>query len=168
MLNSLYGKLATSLNAQSKNPYLGDDDIVHYVLGEKEEKKGVYLPAGSFITAYARNKTIRTSQAIMDYSIKKYGKNLYIYSDTDSIHSLLSIEELKQFCEIDNVELGKWAHEGTFTKARFIRQKCYIEEIDEKINITCAGMPKSCYDFVTWNNFKTGLTVPREAYIFSC
>ena len=69
----------------------------------------------------------------MDYSIEKYGINKYIYSDTDSIHSLLSIEELKQFCEIDDVKLGAWKHEGTFTKARFVRQKCYIEEINRKI-----------------------------------
>ena len=41
---------------------------------------------GCFITAYAREKTIRTSQAIKDYSIEKYGKDLSCYSDTDSIH----------------------------------------------------------------------------------
>lgn len=39
MLNSLYGKFATSLKAQSKNPYLNDDEIVKYSLGEEEEKK---------------------------------------------------------------------------------------------------------------------------------
>ena len=39
---------------------------------------------------------------------------------------------------------------------KFIRQKCYLEEIDGKINITCAGLPSRCYDFVTWDNFKTG------------
>ena len=50
---------------------------------------------GCFITAYARKKTIETSQKIKEYSIKKYGKDLYIYSDTDSIHTLLNIEELK-------------------------------------------------------------------------
>lgn len=83
----------------------GDDEIIHYKLSEKEEKKGLYLPMGAFITAYAREKTIRTSQAIKDYSIKKYNKDLYIYSDTDSIHTLLSIEELKQFCDIDPVKL---------------------------------------------------------------
>lgn len=128
MLNSLYGKLATSLKTKSKTPFLGEDDIVHYKITKEKEKRGVYLPTGSFITAYARNKTIRTSQAIMDYSIKKYGKNLYVYSDTDSIHCLLSLEELKQFCEIDDVELGKWACEGQFDKARFLRQKTYIEQ----------------------------------------
>lgn len=157
-LNSLYGKLATSLETQSKIPYLGDDEIVHYTLSEKEEKEGIYLPAGSFITAYAREKTIRTSQAIMDYSIKKYGKDLYVYSDTDSIHTMLSIEELKQFCEIDDFKLGYWAYEAHATKARFVRQKTYIEEIDGKMKITCSGLPSRCYDKVTWENFKIGFT----------
>lgn len=132
MLNALYGKFATSLDVQSKIPYLGEDEIIHYSLSPKEQKDGIYLPIGAFITAYAREKTIRTSQAIKDYSINKYGKDLYIYSDTDSIHSLLPIEELKLFCDIDPVRLGAWKHEGDFTKARFVRQKCYLEEIDRK------------------------------------
>ena len=94
----------------------------------------------------------------MDYSISKYGTNKYIYSDTDSIHCMLPIEELKQFCEIDSVKLGAWKHEGTAKKGRFIRQKCYIEDFGENdgISITCAGMPKQCYPYVTFDNFKTG------------
>lgn len=162
MLNSLYGKLSTTLEAGSKIPFLGEDDIIHYEITQKEEKNGMYLPSGAFITAYARNKTIRTSQAIMDYSIEKYGENKYIYSDTDSIHCLLDIEELKQFCEIDDIKLGAWKHESTFTKARFIRQKCYLEEIEGKMKITCAGMPDTCYNKVTWENFKKGYTFPRQ------
>lgn len=158
MLNSLYGKFATSLDVQSKIPYL-EDDIVKYRLGEKDKKDGVYLPMGAFITAYARDKTIRTSQAIKTYSIEKYGKDLYCYSDTDSIHTLLPIEELKKFCEIDDVKLGAWKHESHFTRAKFIRQKTYLEEIDGEINITCAGLPNRCYDQVTWENFKEGLKV---------
>lgn len=106
MLNALYGKFATSLEVQNKEPYL-ENGIVKYRLLEAEKKKGLYIPVGAFITAYARNKTIRTSQAIKDYSIKTYGKDLYIYSDTDSIHTLLPIEELKKFCEIDDYELRK-------------------------------------------------------------
>ena len=47
---------------------------------------------------------------------------------------------------------------GTFKRAKFIRQKCYLEDDGEKINITCAGMPKSCYDKVSWENFKTGFS----------
>ena len=26
------------------------------------------------------------------------------------------------------------------------------------MQIICAGMPKQCYDFVTWENFKTGFS----------
>lgn len=158
MLNSLYGKFATSLDVQSKIPYL-ENDIVKYKLGEKTTKEGVYLPMGAFITAYARDKTIRTSQAIKTYSIEKYGCDLYCYSDTDSVHTLLSIDELKQFCEIDDVKLGAWKHESHFTRAKFIRQKTYLEEIDGEIQITCAGMPQRCYDQVSWENFKEGLKV---------
>lgn len=158
MLNSLYGKFATSMDVQSKIPYL-DDDIVKYKLSEKTTKDGVYLPMGAFITAYAREKTIRTSQAIKDYSIKKYGQDLYCYSDTDSIHTLLPIDELKQFCEIDDVKLGAWKHESHFTKARFVRQKTYLEEIDGQMKITCAGLPPRCYEQVEWQNFKVGLKV---------
>lgn len=152
------GKFATSLDVQSKIPILGKDNIIHYELTEKEEKDGLYLPIGTFITAYAREKTIRTSQSIKDYSINKYNVDMYIYSDTDSIHTLLPIEELKQFCEIDDVKLGLWKHEGTFTKARFVRQKCYLEEMNSEMKITCAGMPKSCYEHVKWNDFKTGFS----------
>ena len=158
MLNSLYGKFATSLDVQSKIPYL-EGDIVKYKLGEKGQKDGVYLPMGAFITAYAREKTIRTSQAIKDYSINKYGVDMYCYSDTDSIHTILPIEELKQFCEIDDVELGFWKHESHFERAKFIRQKTYLEEINGEIEITCAGLPQRCYDQVTWDNFKEGLKV---------
>lgn len=164
MLNSLYGKFATSLDVQSKIPYI-ENDIVKYKLGEKQTKDGVYLPMGAFITAYARDKTIRTSQAIKDYSIKKYGIDMYCYSDTDSIHTILPIDELKQFCDIDDVKLGAWKHESHFRKAKFIRQKTYLEDIyndktnEWEINITCAGLPKNCYDQVTWDNFKEGLKV---------
>ena len=83
----------------------GEDEAVHYLNGEEERKKGLYIRIGCFITSYAREKTIRTSQAITDYSLKKYGVDKYIYSDTDSIHTLLSIDKLKQFCKIDDVEL---------------------------------------------------------------
>lgn len=162
MLNSLYGKFSTAPFGKSKVPFLGEDDIVHYKIGEEEERKKLYIPIGSFITSYAREKTIRTAQLITDYSISKYGIDKFIYSDTDSIHTLLSIEELKQLCEIDDIKLGAWKHESTFTKGKYIRQKCYIEEIDNKIQITCAGMPTKCYEDVTWENFKTGFTSDKK------
>lgn len=104
MLNSLYGKFSTSLVTKAKIPYL-EDDKVRYELGEEEDKKGLYIPVGAFITSYGREKTIRTSQAIKDYSIKTYGEDKYCYSDTDSIHTTLPVEDLLKFCEIDDVKL---------------------------------------------------------------
>ena len=163
MLNSLYGKFAMAKEMQCKIPIFNEEDgMIHYELSDIEMVDGLYLPIGIFITAYARNKTIRTSQAIKSYSIEKYGKDMYCYSDTDSVHTLLPIEELKQFCEIDDVKLGAWKHESHFTKARFIRQKCYLELINDEVKITCAGMPQSCYKYVEWEKFKTGFTCPGK------
>lgn len=177
MLNSLYGKFATSLDVQSKIPELGQDDIIHYHLSEKETKEGIYLPIGAFITAYAREKTIRTSQAIKDYSLKKYEKDLYCYSDTDSIHTLLPIEELKLFCDIDPVRLGAWKHEGHFTKAKFVRQKCYLEEFYNPIKYHgkllkfIKNLQKNCKNrknIKGFNNFKeiniTCAGLPKNCY----
>lgn len=157
MLNALYGKFALNPKSILKYPYL-ENDIVKYKKHEEGEREPVYIPVGTFVTSYAREKTIRTSQAIKDYSIKNYNKDLYIYSDTDSIHTLLPIEECKKFCEIDDYKLGYWKHESSFDKGKFIRQKCYLEMIDNKLNITCSGMPQSCYENVTWETFKTGFT----------
>lgn len=78
--------------------------------------------------------------------------------DTDSIKTTLNIEELQQFCDIDDVKLGAWKNEGIADMGKFVRQKCYLEKFGEDIQITCAGMPKTCYKFVTWDNFKSGFT----------
>lgn len=144
MLNSLYGKFALNPNVQGKIPYL-KDDIVKYKLGEKETRDPIYIPVGTFITAWARNKTIRSAQQVYER---------FIYADTDSLHLLGT--ELPDNLEISPTELGAWKHESTFTKAKYLRQKSYIEEINGELHITCAGMPQSCYQYVTFDNFKYG------------
>ena len=83
----------------------------------KESRTAYICRFGAFITSYAREITIRTAQSITDYSIKKYGIDKFIYSDTDSIHTLLNIEELKQFCDIDSIRLGAWKIERRIQKA---------------------------------------------------
>lgn len=155
MLNSLYGKFALNPICAKKSPYL-DGDTVRYKTEDREEREPIYLPVGAFITAYARSYTISTSQMIREYSLAKYGEDRYIYSDTDSIHTTVPIEDLEKLLKIDDNELGAWAHESTFTRARFIRAKTYIEEIDGKLHVTCAGMPDRCKELVTWENFKIG------------
>ena len=165
MLNSLYGKMATNPVVRSKYPYLDDEGIVRYSLYPAEEKKSLYIPVATFITSYARKKTIETSQAIRDYTMKKYNEDFYIYSDTDSIHmKKLPPEELSQFVEVDDFELGKWKIESdNISVAKFLRQKCYIE-IDEEgsKNVTVAGLPKRLAKYVTIENFKEGFSILAE------
>ena len=115
----------------------------------------------SFITAYARNKTIRTSQAVRDFTIKKYRVDKYIYSDTDSIKSELTDEdllEMKDIIEIDDYKLGAWALEEHFDRFLGLRQKCYITESDSKVHVTVAGLPHYLAPLVTFENFKKGFT----------
>lgn len=159
MLNSLYGKMGLNPNVRGKYPIL-EEGIIHYKLYDKEIRDSIYIPMATFITAYARRKTITTSQRIREYTKQKYGKDYYIYSDTDSIHMLkLSDEELKSFIEIDDYILGAWKHESDFQKARFIRQKCYIEQdLEGYINTTIAGLPKKISELINFDNFKIGFT----------
>lgn len=145
MLNSLYGKFALNPNVRSKYPYLGDDDIIHYTNGKEEKRNPIYIPVGTFITSWARNKTIRSAQSVYDR---------FIYADTDSLH--LVGTHLPDNLEISETKLGAWKLENEFTRARFLRQKSYIEEINGELKITCAGMPKGCYQYVNWDNFKIG------------
>ena len=171
MLNSLYGKFGLNPNVRSKYPYLDENEIIKYGMYPKEIRNSIYIPVASFVTSYARRKTIETSQKIREYSINKYGKDLYVYSDTDSIHCLFDAEyeedkvvipndkELYDIIDIDEYRLGAWKLESIFKRGKYLRQKCYIElGYDEKLNTTIAGLPKKLGDLITFDNFKIGFT----------
>ncbi len=196
MLNSLYGKFGTNPQGITKYPHLVDG-VVRWTSVDENDRTPLYIPVASFITSYAREKTIRTAQSIVDYSLNKYGVNKFVYSDTDSIHTLLTEDELLEIgIDIDKSKLGAWKNEGTWKYAKYLKQKTYIQVQDkevryidlsllnqeefkkiellakqsgsgleieeyvkknnEQINITCAGMPKGCYPYVTFENFKVG------------
>ena len=160
MLNSLYGKMAAAGEARQKIPYEEDGEI-KFALSAKEECETLYIPVACYITAYGRERTIRTSQIISDYTRKKYGEDRYYYSDTDSIHAGITdedLDELKDIIKVDDFKLGYWAKEAEFDRALYIRQKCYIEEIKGKIEVTVAGLPKYLAPLITFENFKRGCT----------
>lgn len=160
MLNSLYGKFGLNPDVRGKFPYLNEDGIVKYGMYPKEIRESIYIPVASFITSYARRKTITTSQSIKDYTTNKYGIDYYIYSDTDSIH-LLNIDEneLSSFVDIDDYKLGAWKLESKFKRGKYLRQKCYIElGYDDRLNVTVAGLPKKLAPLVNFDNFNIGFT----------
>ena len=94
MLNALYGKFALNPNVQGKMPYLDENGIVKYRLLPPETREPIYIPVGTFITSWARYKTITSAQSVFDR---------FIYADTDSLH--LVGTELPENLEVDKVKL---------------------------------------------------------------
>ena len=148
MLNSLYGKFATNPNARKKIPYLDmETNVVRYKYGEPEQRDPVYTAMGCFITAYAREKTIRSAQANYDR---------FIYADTDSL-KLVGLEE-PEGLDVHPTHLGAWKDEGNFTDSKWLRAKTYMATVDGKTKVTCAGMPDNVKEQVTYDNFCPGAT----------
>lgn len=132
MLNSLYGKFGSNPDITQKIPTLDENGILRLVDDEVEMGKTSYVPMATFITAYAREYTIRTANKCIE--------RLH-YIDTDSIHiSGHDIpEEIKELIDFEDGKtiypehnphgLGYWVFESKFRRAKFICPKRYIEEI---------------------------------------
>lgn len=149
-LNNLYGKLATSPNSSFKYCFLNPDDALSFVTIDEHNKTPVYIPAGSAVTSYARNFTIRAAQANF-YGVDKPG---FTYADTDSIHCDLPADEITGI-KVHDKNFCCWKLESGWDYGWFVRQKTYIEHIvsedGDKIeksfyNVKCAGMPKRSKD----------------------
>lgn len=164
MLNAPYGKFGSGIIGGLKEPYLTENGL-KFREYDTEEREPVYVPLASFVTAYARNITISNAQ-------KLHNQGRFLYSDTDSLHFKLykgenPIEVLNNCgLEVDPYKLGAWDLELIFSKAKYIRQKCYIEygwepkNPENKFNkVTIAGLPKSLHKFVNFDNFEYGMNV---------
>lgn len=148
MLNSLYGKFAKNPDTTGKYPII-EDDRIRLVKGPSEESDTNYIPVGTFITSYARDNLIRSIRAVGDR---------FVYCDTDSIHL---IGDTEPNFEVHPSKLGAWKLEDTFTRARFLHAKCYLEEImgkdgDTHLKATIAGLPDNCRTQVSFDNFHNG------------
>lgn len=161
-LNSLYGKMGTNPLGSKKQPQMDHDEVMRYIVLQREERKSIYVACASFVTAYGRKQIIEQSQAIRDWSMKHKGFDAYIYSDTDSIHALLTdedVEQLSDILDIDDYRLGALKKESIFVRGKYLRQKCYMEEwSDGTMNVTVAGLPKKLAHVVNFDNFKMGFT----------
>lgn len=159
-LNSLYGKFATNPNVTQKIPKL-ENGKVALVMGPEEVRDPVYTPVGVFITAYARDVTIRAAQAHYD---------TFVYADTDSLHLLDSPDNVPDpgcvvtgcaghppKLDVDPHALGAWKHETVFDRAIYWRAKCYSEQLQDGSHVThVAGLPDQIAAQVKIEDFHTG------------
>lgn len=127
-LNNLYGKLATSPDGTHKIPYLDEKGMLKWHIVKGKDKKVVHIAMGAFVTAYARQFTIRAAQA---------NAERFCYADTDSIH-LIGTEDAKGVKE-DATAFLCWKRESDWDDATFIRQKTYAEHIVKEDRKECNG-----------------------------
>ena len=157
------GKFASRTHVKTKIPYLKEDGVVGYMTSDEEIKDSIYTPVAAFITAHAREKTIRSAfnfmqgeHKISDTLTIYNDKDYFCYADTDSLHIIFN-ENYDKLLDVDSKKLGFWKLESTPLKARYLRAKTYIEIMpDEKIDVKCAGMPDSVKERITWDNFHYG------------
>jgi len=133
-LNNLYGKLASSEDSSHRIPYLDEDGIVQFETKEELNKKTLHIASGSYVTAYAREFTIHYAQLNYDR---------FIYADTDSLH--LENFDAPKGIITHPTNLLQWSHDKRFTRGKYVKQKTYINEVQNKdgsreLKITCAGM----------------------------
>jgi len=151
--NNLYGQMSKSENSSFKVAKIADDGSLTFSIVPSYEKSVVNIAIGAAITAKARRYQIETIQ-------NNFSR--FCYSDTDSLHCIGKPEDFVG--KVDNKIYGAYKIESEWKRARFVRQKTYIEEFkDGTINICCAGMTdkqkqtfREQYDF---EDFKEGLTI---------
>lgn len=112
-----------------------------------------YIPVACFVTAYGRDKIIRSAMKV----IEKYGSDALAYIDTDSLHLKITREQAETLFDLDPKEIGFLACESEFdgdeangiASARWVRQKTYVERnviedgqplAEPKINIKACGL----------------------------
>lgn len=143
-LNGAYGKYGSNPIKKNKIPYYDEEnDIVRYKLGGEEVLNDGYVPLASFITSYSRDMIIRAANACGDR---------FLYADTDSLH-ILGTEPPP--IDIDNERLGAFKLESTFSKAKYLRPKCYIEEGEVTLK-KCAGLPEACRGSLNFETLQYG------------
>lgn len=157
MLNSLYGKFGTNDRKCQMKPYLDrESGIIKFERQEETIEQPVYTALACFVTAWARYKTISSAQ--------KVGINNFVYADTDSLKIVnLRHHHVAKIIQVHAKDLGKWKFEGFASQGKFLRAKTYASQIEEfypkrksEFHVTCAGMPDSVKDKVSFDNFIYG------------
>lgn len=166
-LNSAYGKLAEHHDGQLYEAYINDKNMVCFKISDETinlittEKSRCVIWA-MYITAFAREKLYKCIDAL--------GLEHFLYTDTDSIFTDLSENEVKEKFklineELDDKKLGAWAVEGHSPYFKCLRAKCYLKTDENKegkhvLNYVVAGYNGS--ELVYGYNNKPIDSIPSE------
>ncbi len=149
--NNLYGQFSKGKNSSFKVAEI-EDEKTHFTTIEEYEKKVTNIAIGAAVTAHARFYQINTIQNNI---------SIFCYSDTDSLHCIGTPADFKG--EIDSTKYGAYDIENRWTRARFVRQKTYIEENENGWTICAAGMTDRQKDYFRQNHsfedFRPGLKI---------
>lgn len=161
-LNSLVGKLGGRASGRQCRPVLDKNGIVRYKAEGRETRTSFYSPIALFTTAFARCDMVKMIQKVRDFGFKKYGRDIWVYSDTDSCGLVMPVEDIKyldKIIELDDAKMGSWKVEKVFTKARFIHTKCYmIVDYAGIPHATIAGMPRELAERLNFEQFRVGFS----------
>ena len=154
MLNSGYGKFGINPDRKRKRISMGTEDRVIFRTTQNERMDCNNVAIAAFVTAYARRELMRGVNASRGFC----------YCDTDSLHLATIDGVAPSFSgDVDPKRLGAWKKESTFTRARYLRQKTYIEEHEDgSLEVKACGMPDASKAHVTWENFRMGATYPGK------
>lgn len=163
LMNSFYGKLAGSFERLERKFFLEKGFVQAQSTDVSYLSDKRYYPAyASAVTAWARTN--------LRENLYKIGFNNVLYFDTDSLYTLLSVEELKEkmgvFSEdnptglLDKYELGKWDIEKTYHTFKTLGSKKYmLVQLNGDKMCKCAGLPDEVRDIMEIDDFNLGKTV---------
>lgn len=161
-LNSLIGKLGGKSSGRQCRPSLDENGVVRYKAEGRETRASIYSPIALFTTAFARCEMVRTIQKVRDFGFKKYGRDIWCYTDTDSCGVVMPVKDIKyldKVLDLDDKKMGSYKVEKIFTKARFIHSKCYmIVDYAGVPHATIAGMPRELAERLNFDQFKIGFS----------
>lgn len=155
VLNSTYGKTAQKLEAVSKVIKDFDKGIMHLMTdsANPQEKKSLYLPYATFVTAYARKQLVTAILNNLDR---------FVYCDTDSVFLLRTDKPVEGLAV--GKSLGEWDLEKTFDKFKVLRQKTYMGHLENvpkgQLYIKMVGVKEDDRKMLNWDNFCYGTVIP--------
>lgn len=150
--NNLYGQFGKKQVRNFAQPTEIDKGYVDYEEKEATVRLRGNIATACAIAAIARRIEVETIQA-------NYDK--FLYADTDSIHLK---GKPKEFVGSVGKEYGQFKIESIWKRAKFLKLKTYIEELDNgSVLVRAAGMSEDqMIDFrnrLQFKDFKVGLSI---------